>query len=670
MAYRLKLPQRLTVIAVILGFGYAGWSWYAQPRMRPYDSSTSHTPPADTAWPQYGNTPGGLRYSELDQVNRSNVEKLRLAWSYQSGELRDVQSGKEPSSAWEATPILAGGALIGCSPVGRVFALNPATGKPIWTFDPHIKLSKQGREFVKCRGLSSFDDAAKEPGAICRTRVIYGTADLRVIALDAATGKVCPDFGVDGEVRLDPGGPLQFPDEVQIQSPPAMVGDVAVFGSTVADMVRVNAPSGMIRAIDARSGKLLWTFDPVPRGASDPAAVTWGKGSARYVGAGNAWSMLSADPANDLVFVPTTSPSVDTYGGYRPGDNRYTDSLVALHAHSGQIAWHFQFVHHDLWDYDLPAQPILVELMHDGKSVPAVVQLTKQGMIFVFNRLTGKPLFPIEERPVPQTGAVPGEWLAPTQPYSTLPALVQQGMTPQDAWGFTFLDKLSCRRRIERLRNGGMYTPPSVQGTINMPGAAGGANWGGGAIVPASGTLIVDTSHVPSVTRLVPRDEWNPNDNGSASSTRYYAQTGTPYAVNLSFLVSRLGAPCSKPPWGRLTAVDLVHGRIKWQVSLGSIGRYVPAIHLPLNMGTPHAGGPIVTKGGLAFIAATMDDKFRAFDIDTGDVLWQTKLPAGGQSTPMTYAVGGRQYVVLVAGGHPDYGTPPGDYVLAYALKP
>jgi quinoprotein glucose dehydrogenase len=652
----------LTVLALSL----LGWMWWAEPRMMPYHSRSADRLPADSSWPQYGNSPGGLRFSPLDQINRSNVDRLRVAWMYETGELAAVKSGKEPFNPWEATPILIGGTLIGCSPAGRVFALDPATGKPRWTFDPKVTLSEPGHAFVKCRGLSSFEDARTSSEQLCHIRVIYGTEDLRAIALDAATGRPCPDFGEGGQVQFD-GGAQKFPNEVQIHSPPAMVGDVAVFGSTIADMLRVDAPSGKIRAIDARSGQLLWTFDPVPRDDSDPAASTWGRGSAKFVGAGNAWSLLSADAENDLVFIPTTSPSVDIYGGYRPGANRYTDSLVAIRAHTGQLVWHFQFVHHDLWDYDVSSQPLVIDLLHEGKKVPAVVQLTKQGMIFAFNRLTGEPLFPVKERKVPQSGAVTGEWLSPTQPFSTLPALVQQGVKPDDAWGFTPIDRHDCRMKIQRLHSEGLYTPPSLEGTIAMPSSAGGMNWGSGAIDPDSGTLIVDTLHMPAILRLVPRAQWD-GSHGTVLTGLFFPQEGTPYVFNLSFLTSSWGAPCTAPPWGRLTAVDLVSGKIKWQVALGSIERLMPWLHLPLVLGAPQAGGPIVTKGGLAFIAASADDKFRAFDIETGNKLWEVKLPAGGQSTPMTYAVGGRQYVVLVAGGHPYYNTGQGDYILAYAL--
>jgi quinoprotein glucose dehydrogenase len=598
--------RKWLIVGVVLAAMFVLWLVFhtGYPSL-PYDSPTAGSAAPDTGWPQYGNSVGGSHYSDLDQVNRSNVGKLKLAWTFQAGELAKIKSGEQPFNPWEATPILVGDRLVACTPNGRVFALDPATGKQQWQVDPQAKLSAIGDAFVKCRGVSSYEDASLPAGAQCRTRVIWGTGDLRVFAVDPRTGQMCEDFGTNGVVQLDPVSPLAFPSELQIQSPPAMVNEVAVFGSTMPDNARISMPSGMIRAIDARSGKLLWTFDPVPRDPADPAAASWGKGSAQYTGAANAWSLLSADPEHDLVFIPTTSPSVDFYGGNRPGDNRYADSLVALNAHTGKMVWNFQTIHHDLWDYDLPAQPIVVDLLHNGVLTPAVVQLTKQGMIFVFNRLTGEPLFPIEERPVPTRTDIPDEWVSPTQPFSTLPPLVKQGLKPEDAWGFTFWDRDKCRDKISALRNEGLYTPPTRQGSIK-----------------------------------------------------------------LSFLTSPLGAPCVAPPWGTLTAVDLVTGKIKWEKPLGSIEKQIPLVHFPWELGTPQAGGTLATKGGVAFIAASADDNFHAFDIETGEKLWQTRLPAGGQSTPMTYAIGGKQYVVIMAGGHPYYQTTQGDYVLAYTLSP
>ncbi|MCY4426406.1 MAG: pyrroloquinoline quinone-dependent dehydrogenase [Halieaceae bacterium] len=666
--------RNLAIVAILLLVAAGLLYWNSGPDMLPYERANPEQPLADSEWPQYGNNHGGERYSELDQINRSNVEDLEVAWVYQAGELAAIEAGEQPFNPWQSTPVLVEDTLVACTPSGRLLALDPNTGEERWSFDPAVSFSSFGHTFVKCRGVSTYVDESAAPDALCRTRLIWGTGDLRAFAVDARNGQRCPDFGAaagtPGEVQFNPGPNLVFHDEVQIHSPPAMAGHVAVFGSTLADNVSVKAPSGKIRAIDARSGELLWTFDPVPRQADDPAAQTWGNNSSELVGAGNAWSLLSADPDNNLVFVPTTSPSADLVGSYRPGENRYTDSLVALDSNTGELRWHFQVVHHDLWDYDLPAQPILTELERDGAQVPAVVLLTKQGMVFVFNRLTGEPLLPIEERPVPQNTDNPDEWLSPTQPFSTL-ALVQQGMRPDDAWGFTFWDRNACRKSVEGLRNEGLYTPPSTQGTIVMPASAGGMNWGSGAIVPGTGILITPTLHMAQVHRLVPREQVDLEQRGSGAHL-FFPMHGTDYVMELFFLTSPLGAPCTQPPWGRLSAVDLAAGEVLWQVPLGSVERLADqqiGIPVPLEMGTPMAGGPIVTRGGLAFIAASADDKFRAFDTETGQKLWEVKLPAGGQSTPMTYAAGGRQYMVIMAGGHPYYGTTKGDHIIAFALK-
>ncbi len=625
-----------------------------------------------TEWPQYGRDHGGERFSELNQINKANVHELEVAWIHKAGELDAIRSGEQPFNPWQATPLLLDDTLLSCTPTGRVIALDPRTGEERWTFDPQVTFSSFGHSFVKCRGVSSYIHPEKQQNEHCYRRIIWGTADLRVFALDARTGERCDDFGVEdgtpGEIQFDAGGPLDFQDEVQIHAPPAMAGNVAVFGSTLADMLRIAAPSGMIRAIDARSGELLWTFDPVPRDSNDPAAATWEDNSNLRVGAGNAWSLLSADPENGLVFVPTTSPSADLLGHYRTGDNRYTDSLVALAAETGEVVWHFQFVHHDLWDYDLPSQPILTDIEHEGKITPAVIQLTKQGMVFAFNRLTGEPLFPIEERPVPQGSEIDGEVLSPTQPFSSIPSLVDHHLTEEDMWGFTFWDRNACIDALNSYRNEGIYTPPSVKGSVRMPASAGGMNWGGGAVDPTSATLVVPTLHMPQIHRLIPRAEFDPEN----ASPFLFPMDDTDYLAEFIFLVSPLGAPCTAPPWGRLSGIDMTTGELLWQVPLGSVERLAKqavGIPVPLEYGTPMAGGPVATAGGLTFIAASADDKFRAFDTLTGEKLWETKLPAGGQATPMTYAIDETQYLVIVAGGHPYYGTAQGDYIIAYTLK-
>jgi len=638
------------------------------------------TPPSvpDSEWTQYGRDHGGERFSSLQQIHRDNVEYLDVAWVYQAGELQAIQRGEQPFNPWQATPLLLDDTLITCTPTGRVIALDAVTGAERWTFDPDVSFSSFGHSFVKCRGVSSYLDPGKAEGDNCRRRIIWGTADLRVFALDARSGQRCADFGVGdnspGEIQFDAGGPLDFQDEVQIHAPPAMAGHVAVFGSTLADMLRIAAPSGMIRAIDARSGELLWTFDPVPRDADDPASAAWRGDSYLRVGAGNAWSLLSADPDNNLVFVPTTSPSADLVGDYRVGDNRYTDSLVALKADTGEVAWHFQFVHHDLWDYDLAAQPLLMDLEVDGEVQPAVIQATKMGHVFILHRETGEPLYPVEERAVPQTD-IPGEYTSPTQPFPTFPKpLHPYGVNPDDARGVLYFDKKACREKIEAARNEGIFTPPALNRySIQYPGVAGGQNWGGMALDAKNKLLVMPQNYVVTHNKLIPRDE-APAFNDDEAGMGVSPNIGTPFVIRHEVLLSPLGAPCLAPPWGKLLAVSLETGDIVWEVPFGTPKDMVPGLSwLPLqffNMGFPSAGGPVVTGSGLVFIGAAMDNYLRAYDSTTGEELWRHRLPAGAQATPMTFRgeKTGKQFVVIAAGGHAYMRTQLGDSLVAFAL--
>jgi quinoprotein glucose dehydrogenase len=448
-----------------------------------------------------------------------------------------------------------------------------------------------------------------------------------------------------------------------VTSPPAVVDGKVIVGSSVGDNRAVSLELGTVRAFDARTGKLLWSWDPIPRDPSNPLYGQWSPQGSRLTGAANAWAPLSVDATRHLVFVPTGSASPDFFGGERPGDDRWADSVVALDVDTGKLVWGRQLVHHDLWDYDVASQPALVELLHDGSKVPAVIQAVKTGFLYTLNRETGAPIFPILEKPVPQD-AVPGETPAPTQPYPAAPpALVRQdAVTPEDAWGVAWLDTRACRKRIEADRSEGIFQPPSTQESINLPGNAGGANWGGIAFDPGRQLAVVNTMNLPFLVALVPREQVAAEMRDPKYRGWEFGQmTGAPYAMRRRAFLSRLGIPCIKPPWGTLAAVDMVHGTIKWQVPLGDS----PLVHL--NVGMPNLGGPVVTASGLVFIAASLDDRMRAFDINTGKVLWQAKLPAGGQATPMTYSIGGRQYVVIAAGGYKDSSTR-GDYVIAYAL--
>ena len=618
-------------------------------------------------WPAYGGNPGGTRYSPLIQINRQNVSQLEIAWEYHTGDFSDGSDGGQKTS-FQATPILVEGVLYLSTPYGQVIALDPDTGEAIWTFKSGLDLSIRYSETAS-RGVSTWLDENLGPGQTCRRRIFLATRDAGLIALDAATGKPCQDFGQGGEVDLTEGIRKPKPGHYGVTSPPAVIGDLVVVGSAIADNVSAAGERGLVRAFDARTGKMRWQFDPIPRDDSDPAWKTWEGNSAARTGAANVWAPISADPERNLVFVPTSSPSPDYYGGEQPGSNAYADSVVALRGTTGEVAWHFQTVHHNLWDYDLPAQPTLVTVRQGGRERAAVAQATKMGFLFLLDRDTGEPIFPVEERPVPQS-KVPGEKSWPTQPFPTVPPpLARRTLTADDAWGLTFWDRGKCRELIERYRNEGIFTPPDFGGTIQFPGIAGGTNWGSVAFDRTRGLVVLNMSHVPFLTKLLPREKYEEEKAKRPKNTEFAPQKGTPVGMSRAPLLSPLDLPCIKPPWGTLAAVEHATGEVKWEVPLGTV-RDIAPLPLPIKYGTPNMGGPILTAGGLVFIGAAMDNYLRAFDVDTGEELWKGRLPAGGQATPMTYRLrqNGRQFVVIAAGGHGRMGTTIGDSVVAFAL--
>jgi quinoprotein glucose dehydrogenase len=620
----------------------------------------------ETGWPAYGGDEGGTRYSKLTQISPANVGDLRVAWIFRTGELgQGVKDWNR--SAFEATPILYDGTLYLTTSSTDVVAVDAANGNLRWRHSSESRKDLHYSDGVS-RGVSLWVDVASDRAALCHARIYAPTLDGRLLALDAASGKSCADFGEGGAVNLLEGVRSQFKEGDEwrnylVTSPPAILDGKVIIGSSIGDNRAVLEELGSVRAFDARSGKLVWSWDPIPRDDSNPVYKEWSPESTKTASAANAWAPLSVDAARHLVFVPTGSASPDFFGGERPGDNRWANSVVALDGDTGRLKWGQQLVHHDLWDYDVGSQPTLAELVHDGKHVAAVIQATKTGFLYTFDRDSGAPIFPIVEKPVPQD-AVPGEHPSPTQPYPVAPpALTRQvRVTPDDAWGVAWFDTHACRKRIESYRSEGIFQPPSLKDSIMQPGNAGGSNWGGIAFDPRRQLAVANTMNLPFVVALIPRA----NLHEQAISENYKdfefaRQEGTPYGMRRTAFKSGVGIPCVKPPWGMLTGVDMEHGTIKWQIPLGD----TPYIHL--NLGMPGLGGPIVTASGLVFIGASLDDRFRAFDTDTGKLLWDVKLPAGGQATPMTYSLGGRQYVVIAAGGYKGDSTR-GDYVVAYAL--
>jgi quinoprotein glucose dehydrogenase len=604
---------------------------------------------AKNDWAYYGHDAGGTRYSPLAQINRENVAKLKVAWVFHTGDISDG-SGRPKRSGLETTPILVDGTLYLTTPFNRVFAVNPETGRQLWVYDPMIELAGNYGDGLINRGVATWLDPARAQGRPCRRRIFEATLDARLIALDAATGNPCMDFGNRGQISLRDVA-RYIPGQYHMTSPPAVIDDLVVVGSAIDDNSRVDMPSGVVRAFDARTGALRWKWEPLP--PNDPDSATPGAGKVWRTGAGNAWSVMVVDPERHLIFVPTGSPSPDYYGGMRAGDDQWADSVVALRAKTGELVWGFQLVHHDLWDYDTASPPLLATLQHDGKSVEVVIQGNKTGFLYVLNRDTGVPVFPVEERPVPQTD-VPGEVTSPTQPFPLAPpALSPQKLSAADAWGITPEDRDYCRERIKSLHNDGLFTPPSLQGSLSEPGNVGGMNWSGYAFDPQHSLLLVNTNnHVAEMGVIAADNYWEAADNNQGD-LEYTQQYGAPYGMFRAFLFAKAHhLPCAPPPWGTLTAVDMVQGTIRWQVPLGSLAPSMPIVPL----GAMSLGGPIVTAGGLVFIAGTIvDPAIRAFDVETGKEIWKFDLPTSGGATPMTYQVrpGGKQYLVIAAGGHP-----------------
>lgn len=605
-------------------------------------------------WPAYGRDPGGARFSPLAQITRANVASLKVVWRYHTGE-PVIDVSRQPSL--QVTPIVIDGTMYISTPLGKVMALEPATGREIWRYDARVDPRGGYGDFAN-RGVATWLDSATKPGTSCRRRIFLTTVDARLIALDAASGSPCQDFGVEGTIGLRLGLriPPAFPQAYQVTSPPAVVNGLVITGSSIADNSRPAPASGEVRAFDARTGALRWTWHPIPQDAGDPAHATWRGGSAARIGAANVWSIIAADEARDLVFLPTSSPAPDYYGALRLGDNRYANSTVALRASTGQLVWHFQAVHHDLWDYDNASPPALVSVARNGQTLPAVLQATKTGQLFVLHRETGVPIFPVEERAVPRS-TIPGEEASPTQPFTTVtPPLSPHRFTAEQAFGVMPEARAACRQVIAGLRNDGIFTPPSLEGTLVVPSNIGGAHWGGLAADEQSGIAVIPVNRISAMVQLIPAKDFDmtaarQESNRLGQGYEYTMMEGTPYVMRRRLLLGPGNIPCTPPPFGALVAINLRTGERLWEAPLD----------------TPNLGGPIATAGRLVFMAGTIDRTIRAFDLDTGEALWKAPLPAGGRATPMTYESGGRQFLVIAAGGGNEFGT--GDAIVAFALE-
>ena len=599
-------------------------------------------------WRYYGGDAGGLKYSPLKQIDKSNVASLKLAWTFHTGEISD---GKTllTRTAFEATPLVVDGVMYVTTPFNRLVALDPETGRRKWAFDPKLDKTRPNNLFLN-RGSAWWSDGR-------RKRLFYGTLDARLFSIDAATGDPDPAFGTNGSVNLREGVADKFPGRgYGMTSPPAIYKNLVICGALATDG-EPKGPSGDVRAFDARTGKLVWQFHSVPH-TGEFGNDTWAADSWRDRGGVNAWSLLSVDHRRGIVYLPLTSPSTDLYGGDRHGANLFGNSLVALDAATGRRIWHFQTIHHDVWDYDLPAQPVLATVTRAGKPVPAVAQITKTGFVYLFDRVTGKPLFDIEERPVAQS-EVPGEAAWPTQPFPVKPLpFTRQSMNIGELNDLTPESKEFCSKLVEGAVFGKLFTPIGLKPTILFPSTNGGANWGGASFDPDTQTLYVNSMEIGFIQQMTKRPD--------GQDTVPYRARGkaTP---NSRFWDSKL-IPCQKPPWGFLTAIDMNTGEFRWRSVLGVIDELIDRGIPPT--GTANIGGSIVTAGGLIFIGATNDNRLRAFDKDTGHELWTTRLSASAHATPATYigAKTRKQFVVVAAGGGNKYSDRYADELVAYTL--
>ncbi|MGV8861313.1 MAG: glucose/quinate/shikimate family membrane-bound PQQ-dependent dehydrogenase [Pseudomonas sp.] len=653
-------------------------------------AGTTNTAPAmpDGDWQSYGRTAFGDRYSPLAQITPENAGKLVPAWTYRTGDIPGPNDPGETTA--ENTPLKVNGMLYVCTPHSQVIALDPDTGKEIWRFDPKISTQKaanfKGWAHMTCRGVSYHDDAAyaatpaPAPSAVpgrspapaatvatstnaCPRRLLLPTADTRLIALNADTGKPCEDFGVNGSIDLGANIGAFTPGGYYSTSPPAVTQNLVVIGGHVTDNLSTDEPSGVIRAFDVHTGRLVWNWDS--GNPNDTTPIAPGKTYTRN--SPNMWSMFSVDEKLGMLYLPMGNQMPDQWGGNRtPESEKYSAGLVALDIATGHVRWNFQFTHHDLWDMDVGGQPTLMDMKTADGMKQAVLASTKQGSIYVLDRSNGQPIVPINEIPVPQ-GAVAGDHTSPTQPKSDL-NFMPPPLKERDMWGVTPFDQMLCRIDFKSLRYDGPFTPPSLQGSIVYPGNFGVFDWGGISVDPVRQIAFVNPSYMAFKSKLVPAAEVEGGPGRKSETQGVQPNKGAPYGVILEAMLSPMGLPCQAPAWGYVAAVDLTNHTTIWKHQNGTVRDSAP-VPIPLTMGVPSLGGTFVTKGGVAFLSGTLDQYLRAYDVRNGKQLWEGRLPAGAQTTPMTYTgKDGKQYVLVMAGGHGSLGTKQGDYILAFKL--
>ena len=658
------------------------------------DAKTGDTAQAEGDWEAYAGSHHGQRYSKLSQITPENVNKLDVAWQIRTGDMKGP--GDVGETTYQATPIKIGDTLYLCTPHSLAIALDADTGAEKWRFDPQAGL-ESNRQHQTCRGVSFYrgadvtpvaaavvEVAGEQPAAAleapvaqataaknaahCKNRIFLPSSNSKLYALDAETGAVCEDFGDKGAIDLLHNMPAKQPGYLNPTSPPVIVGDILIIGHSVNDNYAVESPSGVIRAYDVHTGKLLWNWDSGNADATEPFDPA-NPDQVYKASSPNSWTVFSADAELGLVYVPLGNRVPDQLGQYRNEDEEeYTAAVVALDIKTGKLKWHQQTVHHDLWDMDLASQPVLLDLDLEKGRTPALVLPTKQGDVYVLDRRDGTPIHAVGERPAPQGTDVPGEHTVPTQPFSAL-SFEPPALTEKDMWGASLIDQMMCRIQFKQLRYEGRYTAPSLQGTLVYPGNFGVFNWGSVAVDPERQVMFGMPTYLAFVSTLIPREALSGDTVMNLGEQGINANEGAGYAVKMHPFLSPMGVPCQTPPWGTVAAADLRTGKIAYQHRNGTI-RDLSPIPLPINMGVPGIGGPLMTKTGVAFLGAAVDNNFRAYDVATGKVLWDARLPAGGQATPMTYLNSkGEQMVVLVAGGHGSIGTKAGDYVIAYKLK-